>query len=111
MTKEKLLNSMPWARVIKPNTKKAEELHLEYLYARRQWVTDIHSAYKTCSADKERSFENIVDRALMQGVETVFISGHNCFSYSAIYAGALDDHTEFLVKDTKDNTFVVLFED
>lgn len=107
MTKEELLKEISWGTVVKATTKKGQGIILDYKYAVRNRITDVRDAYSRCSDEKKETFDRIEKRAFRQGALVVFVAGHNSMSYTTIYSLTLDDDTEVLIKDTKDNTFIV----
>ena len=107
MTREELLKDISWGTVVKASTKKGNNIICDYQRAVKQDISHILWAYKTCSREKEESFDKIQKRAFREGALKVFVCGHNQQSYSTIYSLTLDDDTEVLIKDTRDNTYIV----
>ena len=88
------------------NTKKAQAI-IDDL-ARNRHMTSIYDAYDRPSRTKVDTFQAIRERAeATEGYNgDLHVTGRNSSAYATVYSYTTDG-TTYVVKDTKDNTYVV----
>lgn len=99
-------NDYTFVTEVKATTKKAEALRQDARQER--WTySDIYEAYERPSVYKVRSFNAIANRAReTEGYNNdLKIIGKNCMQYSTVYTFT-ENGTTYIVKDTKDNTYI-----
>lgn len=93
---------------VNANTKKGMDIIHDYEYAQRKDERSIFDAYARPSETKIETFTLIRERAWRTDGYNydIAICGHNTSSYSTVYSYTVDG-VRYIVKDTKENTFVV----
>lgn len=85
--------------------KKAELIVSDYRYAERRGDTQLHHVYGRYSYAKERAFEDCDFIRGKVGGGTMYISGHNCCTFTLVY---LLKHAgkSYIVKETHCNRYI-----